>query len=109
MVYYMVQRPPMIGAMPKEGLVSWVAFDDEGGKVYCEKIGRFAYAKLTYSRELTDQEVSDYELIPEYRTVRLTPVELQKLIAVVHRAGNDALGDNADDPYALYKTLLKAN
>ena len=109
MFYYMTQRPPMIGAMPKEGLVSWVAFDDDGGKVFCEKIGCEAYAKLTYSRELTEREISDYELIPETRTVRLTPVELRKLIAVVHRAGMDAPDEEADDLYALYKTLLKAN
>lgn len=110
MTYYMTQRPPMLGAMPKEGLVDWAYLDTDGEKkVFCEKIGCEAYAKLEYSRELTEREISDYELVPETRTVRLTPVELRKLIAVVHRAGMDAPDDEADDLYALYKTLLKAN
>jgi len=108
MVYYMTQRPPMLGAMPKEGLVRWVAFDDDGGKVFCEKIGMDAYAKLTYSRELTEQEISDYELVPEYRTVRLTNVEMQKLIKLVYRAAYDAPSDKADELYVLWKKLRDA-
>ena len=105
MVYYMTQRPPMIGAMPKEGLVEWVAFDDDGGKVFCEKIGMEAYAKLTYSRELTEQEISDYELIPESRTVTLTNAELQKVVKLVYRAAYDAPEDKADELYRIWKKL----
>lgn len=110
MTYYMTQRPPMLGAMPKEGLVSWAYLDTDGEKkVFCEKIGCEAYAKLNYSRKLTEQEVSDYELIPECRELRLTPVELRKLISLVHRAGNSVPDDEADELYALWKKLREAN
>ena len=108
MTYYMTQRPPMLGAMPKEGLVRWVAFDDDGHKVFCEKICCEAYAKLTYDRVLTEQEISDYELTPEYREVRLTNPELLKLIKLVYRSALDADGDEGDELYALWKKLRDA-
>jgi len=59
--YYMTQRPPQIGAMPRKGLVEIDEFD---GKPFIEEIGWDAWAKITYDRELTPDEVSDYELIP---------------------------------------------
>ena len=108
MVYYMTQRPPMIGAMPKEGLVRWVAFDDDGHKVFCEKIGMEAYAKLEYSRELSEQEINDYELTPEIRTVTLTTPELLKLISMVYMAAIDADGKDGDELYDLWKKLRDA-
>lgn len=63
MRYYMTQRPPMPGAMPRSGLVEIEEFD---GRVYCKEIMREAYARLTYDRELTKQEIYDYELTPEH-------------------------------------------
>lgn len=108
MVYYMTQRPPMIGAMPKEGLVDWVAFDDDGRRVFCEKIGCEAYAKLNYSRELTEQEVNDYELIPETRTVTLTTAEMQTLSQLVYRTALDASANVGDELYGIWKKLREA-
>ena len=108
MVYYMTQRPPMIGAMPKEGLVSWMAFDDDFKKEFVKEIGCGAYAKLTYDRVLTEQEISDYELTPAYREVRLTNPELLKLIKLAYRSALDADGDEGDELYALWKKLRDA-
>lgn len=105
MTYYMTQRPPMPGAMPKEGLLHWEMLDDDGNRVFCDKIGLEAYAKLEYSRELTEKEISDYELTPENRTVTLTTAELLRLIKTVYRAAIDLDGDDCDELYRLYKKL----
>ena len=105
MTYYMTQRPPMLGAMPKEGLVRWEMLDDDGRRVFCDKIGLEAYAKLEYSRELTEKEISDYELVPESRMVTLTTAELRRLIKAVYRAMIDADMDDGDELYCLYEKL----
>ena len=59
--YFMTQRPPMPGAMPRDGLVDIEEYDS---REYRYEIMREAWAKLVYSRELTRQEMSDYELVP---------------------------------------------
>ena len=60
-VYYMTQRPPMPGAMPKEGLIEIEAREPWKR---LPGVGR-AYAKLIYDRRLTDKEIEDYELVEE--------------------------------------------
>lgn len=55
--YYTQFRPPMPGAIPREGLVQTADFDY---KQSFNGIGAWGWAE--YSRELTDKEVSDYEL-----------------------------------------------
>ena len=60
--YYMTQRPPQIGAMPKNGLQDILFLDEDENAVYVPEIGHHAYAILRYQRELTDKEISDYEL-----------------------------------------------
>lgn len=57
--YYMTQRPAMPGAMPRRGLTHIEELDPAANT---PGVGR-AYAKLTYDRQLTDSEISDYELV----------------------------------------------
>ena len=59
--YYVTQRPAGLGAVPKRGLVDVLALDP---RVIIPKIGRGAYSKVTYNRELTREEVEQYELTP---------------------------------------------
>lgn len=59
--YYMTQRPFSIGAQPKEGFVEAEDFD---GKKYIEDIDRRAWSRIVYDRELTEQEIDQYELVP---------------------------------------------
>ena len=54
--YYLPNRPPVPGAVPKDGLVNvhdgnimWGTFD--------------FYGYVEYNRKLTKQEVDDYELV----------------------------------------------
>ena len=63
--YYMTQRPPQIGAMPRNGLLDIVYLNADEERQFVQEIGRQAYAILHYGRELTEQEVSDYELTPK--------------------------------------------
>ena len=60
-VYYMLMRPPMPGAMPNNGLAD---FKDFGDKIYIREIDREAWGKLVYMRQLSDEEVWNYELMP---------------------------------------------
>lgn len=62
--YYLTQRPASIGCYPKEGVVMVENFDS---KKHVEEIGRQAWAKVTYGRELTQKECYDYELTPSPR------------------------------------------
>lgn len=59
--YYMTQRPFSIGAQPKEGFVEAEDFD---GKKYIEDIDRKAWSRIVYDRELTEQEIEQYDLVP---------------------------------------------
>lgn len=59
--YYMTQRPFSIGAQPNEGFVEAEDFD---GKKYIEDIDREAWSRIVYDRELTEQEIEQYELVP---------------------------------------------
>lgn len=60
-VYYMTERPFGPGCQPKEGLVEAEDFD---GRKHVEEIGRDAWSRIVYDRELTEQEISQYELVP---------------------------------------------
>jgi hypothetical protein len=61
-VYYTLFRPAMIGAIPRHGLTE---IENFGERKFVPSIGREAWAKVTYNRELTNKEISDYELMPE--------------------------------------------
>ena len=55
--YYTLYRPPMPGAIPREGLVHTADFDY---KQSYNGIGCWGWAE--YSRPLTEKEITDYEL-----------------------------------------------
>ena len=55
--YYCLYRPPMPGAIPKHDLVQIASFDYRQS---FNGIGCWGWAE--YSRPLTEQEITDYEL-----------------------------------------------
>lgn len=56
--YYCRFRPPMPGAIPKNGLEGVADFD------YPQSFdGVSAWGYVEYNRELTEKEISDYELV----------------------------------------------
>ena len=60
--YYSPMRPIGIGTCPKEGYWMGENFNE---RTYCSDIGREAWGYVEYCRPLTEQEISDYELIPD--------------------------------------------
>lgn len=60
-LYYCPMRPPAPGAVPRDGLEYAHEYDSRRD---VPVIGRSAWGYAVYSRELTEKEVSDYELIP---------------------------------------------
>lgn len=62
--YYCAQRPPAPGAIPAGGLIE---AGDFGGRRYISAIDRMAWGCARYNRELTFDEVEQYELIREPR------------------------------------------
>lgn len=58
-VYYSLRRPVSIGTHPKKGLVSFNNFDE---RKYIDEIEHEAWGKLFYDRELTQDEIDEYEL-----------------------------------------------
>lgn len=69
--YYMTQRPPQIGAMPKEGLLRIVYLNDEEMREWVDTLRAEAYARLEYDHELTQKEIKDYELIPDLYNLQM--------------------------------------
>lgn len=59
--YYMTQRPFSPGAQPKQGLVDAESYDE---KTFVDEIDCKAWSRIVYDRELTEQEISQYELVP---------------------------------------------
>lgn len=51
----------MPGSCPRAGVQEVVNYDE---KKFCEEIGMDAWGFVEYTRELTKQEVDDYELTP---------------------------------------------
>lgn len=59
--YYCIARPPKLGVLPFDpGLLSHKSFDE---RRYIPEIDRMAWGWVVYTRELTPQEIFDYELI----------------------------------------------
>jgi len=57
--YYCQYRPPMPGAIPRDGLVHIGEYDY---KQSFNGIGAWGFAE--YDRELSEKEINDYELAP---------------------------------------------
>lgn len=55
--YYSIMRPVSIGTHPK-GMEDFINYDTR-----TEINGRMVWAELYYSRELTQKELADYEMI----------------------------------------------
>lgn len=56
--YYLPHRPPMPGAIPKDGLIRTASFD------YMQSFGGIGcWGWAEYSRQLTEKEIYDYELV----------------------------------------------
>lgn len=60
--YYSVMRPVSIGTAPKSGMMDFINYDDRTDIQANDGVIR-AWAELYYNRELTDQEMKDYELV----------------------------------------------
>lgn len=59
--YYCQYRPPMPGSIPRQGLVRAYSYD-------CKQCigGVWAWGFAEYDRELTADEVAQYELFPSH-------------------------------------------
>lgn len=62
MKYFSTQRPVMPGAYPKAVTKEIVNFDS---KSFCKEIERTAWGYITTARELTAEEISEYELVAD--------------------------------------------
>lgn len=61
--YYTRFRPPMPGAIPKEGLTQIASFDyPQTFEGVCGRVGAWGWAE--YNRPLSEKEVDEYELVP---------------------------------------------
>ena len=58
--YYTLYRPPMPGSVPREGLLAAQAYDERKA---IESIGKMAWGIVVYSRQLSEEEVEEYELV----------------------------------------------
>lgn len=59
--YYYRLRPPGPGCQPKAGLVAVTAF---GTCRYIESVGCKAWGVCEYDRELSNEEIEAFELVP---------------------------------------------
>lgn len=58
--YLTLRRPPMPGGIPK-GAIAVCAWDS---RPFVPEINRPAWGTVDYSRQLTPEEIRDYELMP---------------------------------------------
>lgn len=104
--YYSLHRPVSIGTFPREGMVSFENFDSQ---MYVDDIKREAWAKLTYNRELTPQELNDYELAdrqeepPVQNQIRVQAVGQSSVPGYAVMSQFDRLGQNHSEHIYLGK------
>lgn len=58
--YYLTQRPAGPGCQPRPGLLDIEDLDDR----FVPAINQNAWSKVTYDRQLTPDEIAQYELTP---------------------------------------------
>ena len=58
--YYLTQRPAGPGCQPRSGLVEIVDLNNK----FVPEINRTAWSKVIYDRQLTQDEINQYELTP---------------------------------------------
>ena len=102
--YYMTQRPPAPGAMPKGGLER---IEEYPRPQYVPEIEHTAWAKLTYSKELTNQEAKSYELTPSAIRCELTPREIHLIVDALELLANEIDEEDSviEDACMLYGEL----
>lgn len=61
-VYYCTLRPPMLGAVPKGGLLYVEALTE---RRFEPSIGWDIWGWAVYKRPLTAEEIAEYELVPK--------------------------------------------
>ncbi len=60
--YYSIMRPVSIGTVPKSGMMDFINYDDRT-EIWTAHGIRMAWAEIYYNRDLTEQELYDYEMI----------------------------------------------
>lgn len=65
--YYTTQRPPVPGAIPtvSSDNIKLVNIESYTSRRFVESINRMAWGYVGYSAPLTDEQIKDYELVPE--------------------------------------------
>lgn len=58
--YFTILRPVSIGTFPKEGFVDFVNYDN---RRYVPEIDHNAWGYLLYDRELSEEEMHDYDFM----------------------------------------------
>lgn len=58
--YYLTQRPAGPGCQPRKGLLDIEDLDDR----FVPEINLKAWSRVTYDRQLTPEEIREYELTP---------------------------------------------
>ncbi len=60
--YYSIMRPVGIGTASKQGMMDFINYDDRTEIQTVHGIIR-AWAEIYYNRDLTEQELHDYEMV----------------------------------------------
>lgn len=60
-MYFSTLRPVGPGTFPKEGMIE---FENYNSRLYVPAINRAAWGVLYYNRELTREEMENYDLVP---------------------------------------------
>ena len=68
--YYSVSRPVGIGTYPVDGMLTFVNYNE---RTFVDTLGREAWGEIFYNRELSEKELSNYELmpVPEDKTIEI--------------------------------------
>ena len=65
--YYLLMRPRSIGTNPKDA-TGWIDYDE---RRFIPEIGKYAWGELYFRRQLTEEEVAEYELFDGGYTTRI--------------------------------------
>jgi len=63
--YYLTQRGPGPGALPRSGTNLITGVEDFGNRIYVEEINRRAWGYVEYEKPLAIKEINDYELVEQ--------------------------------------------
>lgn len=56
--YYMLERPVSISTQPKAGMMDYINYDEKR-----EADNHMVWAEIYYNRELTEKEMTEYEIV----------------------------------------------